>query len=159
MKILSGDKYLYCFNGKVFSLLDIAHKDITYHMEDSDITGDDKHILINCSNAVASKIVLIGHKYSDSMTKINRFRIVQHNDKDVAQATHLFETFQIVDGYVCVTHDGVLYKITPQACRVNTSYRTFQRFRLTPFIRLIPNLNENALRIEYEDADLDCGLK
>ncbi len=158
MKILSGDKYLYCFNGKVFSLQNIALESISYHIEESevaDIACDNKFIQVNCSNTFVGKIVLIACRYNTRITKIKDFCMVQHADNNIVFATYCFETFQIVDGYVCVTHKGVLYKITPEACIENTSYEAFQNFRLIHYAKQ----NEYALRVEYDDAELDCGLK
>ena len=158
MKILSGDKYLHCFNGKVFSLQNIALESISYHIEESevaDIACDNKFIQVNCSNTFVGKIVLIACRYNTRITKIKDFCMVQHADNNIVFATYCFETFQIVDGYVCVTHKGVLYKITPEACIENTSYEAFQNFRLIHYAKQ----NEYALRVEYDDAELDCGLK
>ena len=160
MKILSGDKYLHCFNGNVFSLQDVGHEDISYHIENAetieDSTCDNKSIRVNCSNALMCEIVLISPRHYDSITKINEFHIIRAIDAiSVSPIEYYFETFQIIDGYVCVTHKGVSYKITSQACRANTSYRVSQNFRLTPYAKQ----DEYALRVEYDDADLDCGLK
>ena len=163
MRIISGDKYLHCFGydgwGWTFSLqeypLHDTQVDVSYRAET--IYADNTFDTMQISIYQLDKYITTLQLYK-LLTDTCTFQLIPDRQFHLLQfRTNLIpiKTFQIVDGYVCVTHKGVLYKITPEACIENTSYEAFQNFRLIHYAKQ----NEYALRVEYDDAELDCGLK
>ncbi len=163
MRIISGDKYLHCFGydgwGWTFSLqeypLHDTQVDVSYRAET--IYADNTFDTMQISIYQLDKYITTLQLYK-LLTDTCTFQLIPDRQFHLLQfRTNLIpiKTFQIIDGYVCVNHLGELYKITPVLETRETRITHAQNFHLI----LYDTEDENALRVEYDDADLDCGLK